>query len=188
MKPIFTLKTERLFIRSFTLDDASDVQQLAGDRIIADTTRIVPHPYVDGMAEEWIRSHYPPGPESDAIELAITLQTDRTLIGAISLVEINRQDSRAELGYWIGKPFWGKGYCTEAAAELLAYAFETVGLNRVSARHLARNPASGRVLEKIGMRHEGCLRQHNKKWEAFEDVVVHGILAAEWADLQGDKR
>ena len=184
----FPLTTERLLIRSFNIGDAPTVQQLAGDRVIADTTRIVPHPYADGLADEWIQSHQLPGPESTSIELAITLRKETTLVGAISLVEINRKDSRAELGYWIGKPFWGLGYCTEAAAELLEYAFQTLGLNRVSARHLARNAASGRVLEKIGMIHEGCLRQHNKKWETFEDVVIHGILAAEWADLKGDKR
>jgi RimJ/RimL family protein N-acetyltransferase len=188
MTPIFSLNTERLLIRSFNIADAPTVQKLAGDRVIADTTRIVPHPYLDGLAEEWIQSQQPPGPESTTIELAITLRQDTTLVGAISLVAINRQDSRAELGYWIGKPFWGKGYCTEAASEILRYAFETVRLNRVSARHLARNPASGRVLEKIGMSREGCLRQDNKKWDIFEDVVVHGILAAEWADVQGNTR
>ncbi len=188
MTPIFSLNTERLLIRRFNIADAPTVQKLAGDRVIADTTRIVPHPYLDGLAEEWIQSQQPPGPESTTIELAITLRQDTTLVGAISLVAINRQDSRAELGYWIGKPFWGKGYCTEAASEILRYAFETVRLNRVSARHLARNPASRRVLEKIGMSREGCLRQDNKKWDIFEDVVVHGILAAEWADVQGNTR
>jgi len=183
MAPIFTIITERLLMRGFTLADAPMVQELAGDRLIADTTRIVPHPYLDGLAEDWIRNHQPPGPDSTAIQLAITRRTDATLVGAISLVEINREDSRAELGYWVGKPYWGKGYCTEAAAAMLRYAFESVGLNRVSAQHLSRNPASGRVLEKIGMSREGCLREHNKKWETYENVVVHGILAAEWAAL-----
>lgn len=184
MRHPFPLTTERLTLRGFTLADAPAIQLLAGERAVADTTRIVPHPYLDGLAEDWIRSHQTPGPESTSIELAITLRQDQNLIGAISLVEINQVDSRAELGYWIGKPFWGEGYCTEAAAAILGYAFKVLALNRVSARHLARNPASGRVLEKIGMAREGCLRQHNKKWETFEDVVVHGILAAEWRDLQ----
>ena len=184
----FPLTTERLLLRSFSLADAPTVQQLAGERTIADTTRIVPHPYLDGLAESWIDSHQIPGPTSTSIELAITLRADQAIVGAISLVEINQLDSRAELGYWIGKPFWGNGYCTEAAIAILSYAFQELALNRVSARHLARNPASARVLEKIGMSREGVLRQHNKKWDTFEDVVVHGILAAEWSDRKGDNR
>ena len=182
MSHSFPLTTERLLLRGFRPVDAPAVQLLAGDRAVADTTRVVPYPYLDGMAEAWIASHQPPGPENSSIELAIELRKDGTLIGAISLVEINRTDSRAEMGYWIGKPFWGEGYCTEAAAELLRYAFEQLCLNRVCARSLTRNPASARVLEKIGMTREGCLRQHNRKWETFEDVTTHGVLVAEWRD------
>ena len=180
MNHSFPLTTERLLLRGFSPLDAPAVQLLAGDRSIADTTRVVPHPYLDGMAEAWIASHQTPGPKNTSIELAITLRHDDSLIGAASLVEINRIDSRGEMGYWIGKPFWGKGYCTEAAAELLRYAFEQLCLNRVCARSLVRNPASARVLEKLGMTREGCLRQHNRKWEAFEDVFAYAVLADEW--------
>ena len=182
MSQTFPLTTQRLLLRHFSPSDAPLVQLLAGDRAVADTTRVVPHPYLDGMAEAWITSQQPPGPENTSIELAIQLRVDSTLIGAISLVEINHSDSRAEMGFWLGKPFWGKGYCTEAAAELLRYAFEQLCLNRVCAHNMARNPASARVLEKLGMTREGYLRQHNRKWESFEDIVVHGILAADWRD------
>jgi len=58
----------------------------------------------------------------------------------------------------------------------VAYGFERRGLHRIHASHLTRNPASGRVLQKIGMRYEGCLRQHVDKWEVFEDLALYGIL------------
>jgi RimJ/RimL family protein N-acetyltransferase len=74
---------------------------------------------------------------------------------------------------------WNKGYCTKAARAVLSYAFEDLGLNRVHASFLKRNPASGRVMEKIGMRYEGCMRQHTSRWEAFEDLVMYGIVKCE---------
>ena len=177
----FPLKTARLLLRAFTLDDSADVQRLAGERVIADTTRVVPHPYLDGMAEDWITTHEPPNAAVLQIQLAIEEIDTGSLVGAISLVDLTREDSRAEMGYWIGKPYWGKGYCTEAGRALLGYAFKTLDLNRVMAKYLKRNPASGRVLEKLGMTQEGILRRHNKKWDEFEDVVVCGILKDEWS-------
>jgi [ribosomal protein S5]-alanine N-acetyltransferase len=84
------------------------------------------------------------------------------------------------MGYWIGVPYWGRGYCTEAAGALLAHAFGPLGLHRVHATHLTRNPASGRVMQKLGMRHEGRMREHFLKWGVFEDVERYGILDREW--------
>jgi RimJ/RimL family protein N-acetyltransferase len=89
---------------------------------------------------------------------------------------LNLDHALAEMGYWIGKPFWNHGYCTEAAKRLVRFGFEALQLNRILARHLSRNPASGRVMEKIGMQYEGCLRQHIKKWGVFEDLKIYAIL------------
>ena len=94
-----TIKTERLILGPYTLDDAPELQRLIGDRDIASTTLNIPHPYEDGMAEEWI-----------------------------------------------GKPYWNQGYCTEAARAVLKYGFAVLGLNRVHASYMTRNPASGRVI------------------------------------------
>ena len=88
--------------------------------------------------------------------------------------------ANAEMGYWIGKPYWNRGYGTEAAGGVLRYAFEQLGLNRVYAAHFRRNPASGRIMQKIGMTYEGCLRQHIKKWDTFEDMEYYGILRSEY--------
>ena len=101
------------------------------------------------------------------------------LVGAIGL-DIRRAHDSAELGYWVGAEFWNRGYCTEAALAILDYGFERLQLNRVHAAHLERNPASGRVLLKLGMQREGELRQHLKKLERYEDLVLYGILREEW--------
>ncbi len=179
MKEIPTLETERLTLRPFTLDDASDVQRLAGDPAIADMTLNIPHPYKDGMAEGWISKHQEAFDKGDQVTLAITRTEDGTLLGAISLVAI-AAGHQAEMGYWVGKPYWGDGCCTEAARAVTWYAFTDLNLIRVHARHITRNPASGRVMQKIGMKHEGSQRLHVKKGDALEGMELYGILKDEW--------
>ncbi|MDH4136505.1 MAG: GNAT family N-acetyltransferase [Anaerolineae bacterium] len=173
------LTTERLLLRPFTLADALVVRRLAGARDIASTTLNIPHPYEDGMAEEWISTHQQKFERGELINFAIVLRNHGRLIGAIGLV-INQQHESAELGYWIGKPYWGNGYCTEAAKAVLHYGFTVLGLNRIHASHFSRNLASGRVMEKIGMKYEGCSRQHVKKWGVFEDLKWYAILKSEY--------
>jgi len=175
-----TLQTQRLILRPFTLADAPQVQRLAGDRAVAATTATIPHPYGDGVAEAWIGRHSENFQKGGNIDFAIELREEHTLVGAIGLMAISPEHSRAEMGYWIGKPWWGGGYATEAAGATLTYAFDTLGLNRVFAVHFHGNPASGRVMRKIGMRHEGCLRQHFRKWGELQDEEIYGILKSEY--------
>ena len=82
----------------------------------------------------------------------------------------------AEIGYWIGKPHWGKGYCTEAVTALVQYGFDSLGFERIFATHFRKNPASGRVMQKAGMKFEGRLRHHVKKWGEFYDLEVYSLL------------
>jgi RimJ/RimL family protein N-acetyltransferase len=175
------LQSDRLTLRPFEPDDAADVQRLAGNWKIADTTLNVPHPYDDGMAEEWISTHRPEFDEGKRAIFAVTRTADGQLIGAIGLT-IDRTFDRAELGYWIGEPYWGSGYCSEAAKTVIRYAFEKLALNRIHACYLERNPASGKVLKKIGMTNEGVARQHIKKHGKFEDLVMCGLLRDERDD------
>lgn len=175
------LSTERLTLRPFTLDDAPRVQELAGNRDLASTTLNLPHPYEDGMAEQWIGGHQAQFESEQAVNYAIVLSSQNLLVGAISLMQINQRHQRAEIGYWVGKSYWNQGYCTEAAHAVLHYAFDVLGLKRVYAYHFPRNPASGRVMQKIGMRHEGCLRQHVERWGQWEYLEVYGILRDEYS-------
>ncbi len=174
------LETERLILRPFTLDDAPRVQKLAGDMAVASTTLLIPHPYKDGLAEEWIGAHQEKFEKGTETVFAITLKSKALLVGAMGL-HMNPRHENAELGYWIGKPYWNKGYATEAAQAVLDYAFTALNLHRVHASHFTRNPASGRVMQKISMKHEGCRRQHVKRWDVFEDIEVYGVLRTEFA-------
>jgi RimJ/RimL family protein N-acetyltransferase len=169
------LHTARLRLRPFTLDDAPEVQRLAGSPEIAKMTLTVPHPYKDGMAEAWIRSHPADLAAGKNVVYAIVRNDDSALVGTIS-VAISAKHRHGELGYWIGTPFWGHGYCTETASAMVSFCFGSLGLHRVHAHHLAMNPASGRVMQKIGMVHEGCLRQHVEKDGTLHDVVMYGLL------------
>lgn len=166
-------------LRPFRLSDAKQVQILAGDKRIASTTMNIPHPYEDGMAENWINTHEETYNNGKGIIYAITSKDNGELIGAISLTNLIDHNA-AELGYWIGVPYWNNGYCTEAGKAVLQYAFQENELNRVYAFNLSRNPASGRVLEKLGMVHEGTLRKHVLKWGVYEDLEYQGILRSEW--------
>lgn len=178
MPPQPTLTTERLVLRPFQQADAADVQRLAGDRDVASTTRLIPHPYPDGLAEQWIASLDGLYTSGRSASFAIT-QKDGTLMGAIGL-SIEPADRHAELGYWVGRPFWNQGFCTEAGRAMLSFAFDVLALERVYAHYMARNPASGRVMEKLGMQREGCLRRHRFKWGEFEDLILYGILRSEY--------
>lgn len=173
-----TLLTERLSLRPFDVADAPVVQKLAGDRSVARYTLTIPHPYPAGAAEEWIGSHAPAWAEGRAISCAMELRSDHSLVGAIGLT-VDRENRLAELGYWVGAPYRGNGYATEAAKELVRFAFDTLELNRVMARHFGSNDASGRVMQKVGMKLEGTLRQQLCKWGEMEDIVVYGILASD---------
>jgi ribosomal-protein-alanine N-acetyltransferase len=177
------LETERLLLRPFHLSDAKEVRHLAGDRSIADTTINIPHPYEDGMAEEWISTHGPKFEKGAAADFAIVLRDSGHLVGTISL-QIERRFDHAELGYWVGKPYWSRGYCTEAAREILRYGFEDLKLNRIFACYFSRNPASGRIMEKLAMRHEGIARGHVKKWDKYEDLVMYAILKDQWLAIR----
>jgi len=160
------------------LADAPRVQHLAGERAVAQFTLNIPHPYPDGVAEKWIASHQPKYEKGELVNFAITRRPDGLLIGAVGLA-LNPAHARAEIGYWIGTPYWGQGYCTEAARAVVDYGFDVLRVNRIQSRHFAANPASGRVMQKLGMSPEGCLRQYVRKDGPFADMVLYGLLRSD---------
>jgi ribosomal-protein-alanine N-acetyltransferase len=166
------IRTERLTLRHFTAADAPQVQRLAGAHEVAAATLLIPHPYPDGAADSWIAAQ--PERRAQGVE-TFAIEADGEVIGAIGL-HIERDHDRAELGYWIGVPFWGRGYATEAARAIVDYGFATHRLRRIFAVHFANNRASGRVLQKIGMQHEGRMRAHAKKWGEYVDLEMYGVV------------
>jgi RimJ/RimL family protein N-acetyltransferase len=147
------LRTEHLLLRPFALTDAESVRRLAGNPLIADTTAAIPHPYPAGEAERWIAVSQKNIEAGELLNYAITRAEDGELLGSVSLMHIDRGE--AELGYWVGVPFWGRGIATAAARQLVRHGFDALGLRRIHARVLSRNPASRRVLLSLGFVHTG---------------------------------
>lgn len=175
------LMTPRLVLRAFRRSDLERVSELAGEREVALNTLNVPHPYERHHAEEWIGSHRGQYERRESVTFAVTRREDGLLVGAVGLI-LDGANETAELGYWIGKPYWGRGYASEAARAVVGWGFSALGLHRVHASHFPRNPASAAVLRRIGMRHEGRLREHVKKWGERLDLERYGILRREFED------
>jgi RimJ/RimL family protein N-acetyltransferase len=142
------LETKRLALRAPQLEDAKAVAMLANDRRIAENTARIPHPYREADATSFIAGANKPA--GDALFL-ITLR-DGSIMGACGLM---LQEETPELGYWLGVPYWGKGYATEALHALIDYAFTDLGHAALQAGARVTNPASRRVLEKCGFQWTG---------------------------------
>lgn len=130
------------------------------------------------MAEEWILSH-PESFKHGEYKYAVILKEENVLIGAIELIVV-KKFKHANLGYWLGKPYWGKGYGTEMVARMIQYGFEELNLHRIFGEHFDSNFASKRVMQKNGMIHEGTLREHKFKEGKFLNANINGILRSEW--------
>jgi len=167
-----TLETARLKLRPYTEADIRELLPLIGTLEVAATTLRIAHPYTEQDAKAFLQLAKDP----NKLWLAITLRSNGRQMGGIGL-RLEKHHQHAELGYWLGVPFWGHGYATEAAREILRYGFE---MHRIFASHFKHNPASGRILKKIGMQYEGCQREHLRKWYQFVDSDLYGILRREW--------
>jgi len=170
-----TLETLRLKLRPYSEADIAELVPLVGAREVAATTLRISHPYTEQDAREFLVLTKDPG----KIWLVVTLRSDGRQIGGVGL-SVDPPHQHAELGYWLGVAYWGQGYGTEAAREMLRYGFQDLGLHRIFASHFNHNPVSGRILRKLGMRYEGCQREHLRKWDRFVDSELYGILRQEW--------
>ena len=176
--------TERLLLRELQMDDIHSIQKLGNAFEIADTAINIPYPYTFEAAEEWIKKILNPDKNIKDYIFAITRRPESALIGVIGMMP-DYQHLRAEIGYWIGLKYWNRGYCTEAAEAVLDFGFTKLQMSRIFAQCFARNPASSRVIEKIGMKYEGKLRNHIIKWDKPEDMLIFGILRNEWLEKKG---
>ena len=142
------LETERLVLRAPRFEDIKQVAMLANDRRVAENTLFIPHPYSVADAQQWIAAtNTRPGEETFVIE------REGDVIGACGFSL--REGPQPEIGYWIGAPYWGQGYATEAVRALIDHAFETGEHAAVQAGARVSNPASRRVLEKCGFQWTG---------------------------------
>jgi RimJ/RimL family protein N-acetyltransferase len=147
-RSIPVLETERLVLRAPRLEDAKAVAQLANDRRIAENTARIPHPYALADAENFIASVN----RADG-EIAFLITREDVVLGACGIGMSERE--APDLGYWLGVPFWGHGYATEAVRAVIDHAFADLGYDALGAGARVTNPASRRVLEKCGFQWTG---------------------------------
>ncbi len=165
-----------IVLRHFTLEDAPRVFEFASDRDLAKMTAQMPHPYLPGMAEEWIRGHVKGRATGGEHPFAITRTGDGALVGSLGL----RPDpgEHGHFGYWVGKPHSGAGYATAATRAAIATLFRYADLDALWATHLVDNIASGRVMEKCALR---VLRRELHLHRGTErEFYVRGITRNEW--------
>jgi len=177
MPAIPTLSTPRLILRPFALADAARVRELAGDHRVAGMTAVIPHPYPEGAAEAWIALHAPAATEGKEFIFAITLNT--ALIGAIEVGDA--QDSAiGMLGYWIGVPYWNNGFTTESGRVVVDIAFGMRRYTCVTSDHFSINPASGRVMQKLGMSYQHTTHKHFPIRNQSYDVLHYTLPREQW--------
>jgi ribosomal-protein-alanine N-acetyltransferase len=174
-----TIKTERLLLRRVTAADAEQMYNNWGaDPEVMRYLRMKPRKSVDECREkleEWAKKY-----ENDDYYFWGIEMKDGPLFGTVGAYMLHPDEEAAELGYCIGRAFWGSGYVAEALKGVFAYLFGEVRLNRIEAAHSVNNPASGRVMEKAGMTREGLCRQKYKAADGFQDSVIYGILREDY--------
>ncbi|MBT2632781.1 GNAT family N-acetyltransferase [Bacillus sp. ISL-101] len=173
-----TITTKRLVLRLFQKSDAVAVTKLCNNYNIYKNTLYLPYPYSLDDALSWIEHPLDNFNANKSYEFAITDKENGELYGAIALSN-NQKFNNGEIAYWIGEKFWGNGYATEAAQVILHFAFEEKQYHKVFARYFNSNSASGRVMQKLGLKKEGVLIDHVRKENRFEDLVYYGFINSE---------
>ncbi|MDX2221521.1 MAG: GNAT family N-acetyltransferase [Rhodospirillaceae bacterium] len=172
-----SIRTERLTLRPYTLADAPRVQLLAGEWDVARMVSSVPHPYPDGLAESWIGMHDAVRAAGRGYPFAVTRGDE--LIGSAGVDR--RADGALELGYWLGKPYWGAGYMSEAAAAVVDFAMGWLAAPHIVAGALAENPASLRILTKLGFAATGVEERESKSRYGLVACNMLALSRAVWS-------
>jgi len=172
------LETPRLLLRKIRPRDAEDLFEWSSDEQVARYVLWDAHQRISETRAyiRAIRSAYRHGLPSS---WAIVLKSRRKVIGTIGFMWFSRENRSAEVGYSLSREYWNQGLMTEALTRVLQAAFEDLRLNRVEAQYDVRNPASGRVMEKCGMRHEGIFRNRILNKGEYVDVAVCSMIASD---------
>jgi RimJ/RimL family protein N-acetyltransferase len=165
-------------IEPVSLKYAESLQRLISDPAVAEPTSNIPHPYPAGGAAAWLEDTVKRWAEGTTYGFAILREEE--FVGSCSLLGVS--DGQAEVGYWIGHPFWGNGYATEAGLQLTAFAFGEAKLERLIGKCLVRNHGSFRVLEKLGFHLTGFSQVSRPKWPAPEKVAEFILTREAWRE------
>ncbi|HTX87334.1 MAG TPA: GNAT family N-acetyltransferase [Candidatus Nanoarchaeia archaeon] len=172
------IEGKKINLRQLKKSDDKALFNHANDHLICRYTTI-PYPYTLKIAKVFIEKTRKKIRAGESYELGITAKDNDEIIGMAGLRIINKKAKVAEMGYWLGRKYWGQGIVSEAAALMLDFGFKKLKLNRVFARAMKPNIGSARVLKKNGFKSEGILRRHEYKMGKIYDVLQFGILKEE---------
>jgi len=170
----------KIRLRKLTLSDINSLSKNINDEEIARWTLRIPYPYKRSDAEKFINQAHDNFRKKIAYNFAVTEIDNDEVIGGIGLSNLDWEDKKAELGYWLGRNYWGRGFTTEAVSLFTNYAFNNLKLHRIYACTFDKNIASQRVLEKCGFQLEGTLREAMFKRNRYYDEKFYGLLKHEW--------
>jgi len=172
------LETDRLVLRPFEAADAAAVPAFAGRWEVARMTARIPHPYPENAAAGWIAGHAAARENGSEHSFAVVLKENGQVVGACGLRRC--EPGNFELGYVLAPEFWGQGLATEAAKALVVCGFEKLEAEALTSGHFIDNPASGRVLEKAGLRGNGMARQWSEARRDFVDAQRYLLTRESW--------
>ncbi|MFX0163473.1 MAG: GNAT family N-acetyltransferase [Candidatus Hodarchaeota archaeon] len=177
------LDGERVKIRKLKISDARDIYENVKDKDIGRWMFRFLHPYPKDEARKFIRRTHYKLKKKKGYDFGIVLKNTNKVIGVVDLFDIDWENKKAEIGYWLGKKYWGRGLMTEAVKLILKFGFEDLKLHRIYARLFEENIGSKNVLEKCGFKLEGIIREatfRNNKWH---NGLIYGILKPEYEKL-----
>jgi [ribosomal protein S5]-alanine N-acetyltransferase len=166
------IKTKKFILRRFRMSDAGSIVRHANDKLVARYLERLPHPYTLKDAKVWLGKKLKEYKQKNPKEFVFAIDIDGEAVGAIGFHKIIH-GHKAEMGYWLGKKYWGRGFMTEIVKHASQYAIKAFKLRRLQAYTFPFNKASMRVLEKNGFKLEGILRKEIKKDNKFLDAHVY---------------
>ena len=169
------LETDRLILRKLTMHDAEDIYAYSKDPEVARHVLWDAHRSI-GESRAYLRYMIRRYRMTEPASWGIELKATGRIVGTIGFMWVQQENRSAEVGYSLSRAYWNRGIMTEALQAVLQFGFDTLNLNRIEAQHESDNPASGRVMEKAGMIHEGRLRQRVYNKGRYADVELYAIL------------
>lgn len=166
-----TIKTKKFILRPFRMSDAKSVARHANDKIISRNTSNIPYPYSLKDARQWLKKVAKEYNKKNSSDVVFSIEIDGEAVGAIGLHKIIH-GHKAELGYWLGREYWGGGVTTEAVKKVTGYGLKKMRLRRIYASVFSFNKASIRVLEKNAYKLEGISKKESKVGNRFVDSHI----------------
>jgi ribosomal-protein-alanine N-acetyltransferase len=178
-KPLL-FETDRLVLRPIVSGDADALENAFNHREIYDITTHMTYPYTNQNARDYIRKTINRTRANDGYNFAVILRKNGELIGEVHLIKFRRKHNTCELGYVFNPEHWKNGYATESCREIIRFAFYDLGIRRLLALTMASNDASRKLLERLGFKCEGILREHIMQRETPVDFAYYGLMKKEW--------